>query len=276
MTASMTNSVTSLHVNIEPHAAGPVYRMTLARPERLNTVDSCILKDMLAALSRIADDDAARAVILDGAGGKAWVGGADINEMVTLNEESARCFITGLHEVCRALRELPVPVIARIDGFCLGAGLELAACCDVRIASHTSRFGMPEVQVGIPSVIEAALLPRLIGAGRARDLVLTGRVIDCQEAFAWGLVECAVSAERLDATVEDRLAMILHAGPGAIRAQKTLCRQWEEMPLDAALKAGIDAFAESFRDDEPREYMRRFLDRPRPNPPLTPGEQSDD
>ncbi len=260
------NSPASTHeirVEIAERAQGSVYRLVVSRPRQLNILDSSLLSAMHAALARIADDDTARAAILCGAGSKAWIGGADIHEMLELDSVSARDFIEHLHGVCQALRELPVPVIARIDGFCLGAGLEIAACCDLRIASIDSRFGMPEVQVGIPSVIEAALLPRLIGSGRTRDLVLTGRIIDAREALSWGLVESVAPAEELDALVEERLAMILNAGPDAIRAQKVLCRRWETLALDEAVQAGIDAFADAFDGDEPREYMQRFLNRPR-------------
>ena len=242
---------------------GTVYRVTVNRPERLNILNTAVLSGLDAALARVAGDDGARAVILQGAGGRAWIGGADIHEMVTFESASARTFIERLHGACRALRELPVPVVARIDGFCLGAGLEMAACCDLRVASNTSRFGMPEVQVGVPSVIEGALLPRLIGSGRTRDLVLTGRVIDAGEALTWGLLESVSEAEHLDALVEDRVAMILQAAPAAVRAQKVLCRQWETLPLDEAIQAGIDAFADAYRSDEPQKYMQRFLERPR-------------
>ncbi len=265
----------ALQVDIEQHSQGSVYRLTVSRPERLNIVDTAVLTDMGDALAEISGDDTARAIILRGAGSKAWIGGADINELVTLNSETARAFITRLHRVCLALRESPVPVIARIDGFCLGAGLEIAACCDLRIASTDSRFGMPEVQVGIPSVIEAALLPRLIGSGRTRDLVLTGRIIDAQEALTWGLVESLAPTGRLDALVDERLTMILNAGPDAVRSQKVLCRQWEELPLDEAIQAGIDALANAFHGDEPREHMQRFLNRPR-NQTATSGDRSDD
>jgi enoyl-CoA hydratase len=261
--APTTDTGQALQVDIEQRDQSAVYRLTVNRPARLNIVDTEMLTGMREVLTRIHDDDAARVLILAGTGNKAWIGGADIKEMATLDSQSARAFITRLHGVCQALRELPATVIARIDGFCLGAGLEIATCCDLRIATADSRFGMPEVQVGIPSVIEAALLPRLIGAGRARDLVLTGRVIAADEALAWGLVESVVTRDRLDDAVEDRLSMILSAGPEAIRSQKTLCRQWEELPLDEAVQAGIDAFERAFGGQEPHEYMRRFLDRPR-------------
>jgi enoyl-CoA hydratase/carnithine racemase len=273
--SSIANAAHAIHIDVEQRVEGSVYRMTLARPQRLNILDSTTLTEMGKTLAGIAADDGARALILAGAGNRAWIGGADINEMVRLDRDSAVAFITRLHGVCQAVRQLPVPVIARIDGLCLGAGLEIAACCDLRIATPASRFGMPEVQVGIPSVIEGALLPRLIGAGRARDLVLTGRIIDAEEAFAWGLVESVAAADRLDALIEDRLAMILKAGPHAIRSQKTLCRQWEELPLDEAIQAGIIAFARAFHGNEPREYMQRFLDRPRQRTE-TPGDRCDD
>ena len=201
MDSSHTGSAHTLVVDIEQRPLGSVYRLTVARPERLNILNTAALVEMSNALARIAGDDTARAVILSGSGDKAWIGGADINEMVSLNSETAKAFIARLHTVCLALRELPVPVIARIDGFCLGAGLEIAACCDLRIATAASRFGMPEVLVGIPSVIEAALLPTLIGAGRARDLVMTGRIIDTEQASAWGLVERGSSTDHLDAAV---------------------------------------------------------------------------
>ena len=247
----------------EPRAEGAVYRLTLNRPERLNVLGTPLLDALTTTLARIGEDRDARAVILCAAGGRAWIGGADIREMAALDAASARAFITRLHGVCAALRGLPVPVIARIEGFCLGGGLEVAACCDVRIAAQTSRFGMPEVRVGLPSVIEAALLPRLIGSGRARDLVLTGRIIEAGEALACGLIDAVVTSEELDAAVEERLAMILDCAPGAVRAQKALCRQWETLPLDAAIAAGVEAFERAFDDDEAHEYLRRFLERPR-------------
>jgi enoyl-CoA hydratase/carnithine racemase len=263
MNSPHADSGQTLQVDTEQRPRGSVYTLTVNRSERLNVLNSAALTELTDALTRIAADDGARAVILAGRGSKAWIGGADINEMVSLDSETARAFITRLHTVCLAVRELPVPVIARIDGYCLGAGLEIAACCDLRIATAASRFGMPEVLVGLPSVIEAALLPRLIGAGRARDLVMTGRIIDAEQASAWGLVESVPSSQRLDAVVEERVAMILDAAPNAIRSQKTLCRGWEELPLGESIEAGIDALSAAFLTDEPQVYMNQFLHRRR-------------
>src|SRR5205814_2605167 len=156
--------------------------------------------------------------------------GADINELAVLNSDSARDFITMVHRCCDGFRRLAAPVIARIDGWALGAGLELAAACDLRVASSRAMFGMPEVRVGIPSVVEAALLPLLIGHGRARRLLLTGQAIGAAEALAWGLVDVVAPPEALDGAIEDLARPILAAGPNAIRLQKSLILDWEELP----------------------------------------------
>ena len=128
-------------------------------------------------------------MILTGAGERAFVGGADIAELAHLDRDTARDFISLVHRCCDGFRRLAAPVIARIDGYALGAGLELAAACDLRVASERAMFGMPEVRVGIPSVVEAALLPQLIGNGRARRLLLTGETIDAAQALDWGLID---------------------------------------------------------------------------------------
>jgi len=193
-----------------------------------------------------------RVVVLSGAGQRAFVGGADINELAALDRDNARGFITLVHRCCDSCRRLPVPVIARIDGYALGAGLELAAACDLRVASEGSHFGMPEVRIGIPSVVEAALLPRLIGAGHTRNLVLTGDMIDAPTALAWGLVDAVAPPDRLDDAVERFASPILAGGPHAIRLQKKLVLDWEDMPSTAAsVRRGIDCFVDAFDTDEP-------------------------
>src|ERR1035438_6132404 len=136
------------------------------------------------------------------------IGGADIKEMAKLDQASAEKFITGLRDLCEAVRAFPAPVIARMPGWCLGGGLEVAAACDFRIAAHDAKFGMPEVKVGIPSVIHAALMPRLIGSAHASWLMLTGESIDAEQARAWGLVDRVVPLAELDAEVA-RVASLL-------------------------------------------------------------------
>jgi enoyl-CoA hydratase len=240
---------------------GLVARLTIDNQAKLNIVGSGLLEDFVAAVERLGREPQLRAVVLTGAGEKAFIGGADINEMAGLDPDSARLFITRLHRCCEALRELPVPVIARIRGYALGAGLEVAASCDLRIAAEDARFGMPEVKVGIPSVIEAALLPPLIGWGRTRRLLYLGDIIGANEAEAWGLVERVVPAAALDAAVDEWIEELLRCGPRAIRLQKKLIRAWEELSPTQAIAAGIDGFAKAWTTDEPRAAMRAFLDR---------------
>jgi enoyl-CoA hydratase/carnithine racemase len=154
-------------------------------------------------------------------------------------------------------------VIARIRGYAFGAGVELAAACDMRIASADAEFGMPEVRLGVPSVVEAALLPQLIGWGRTRQLLLTGDRIDAATALSWGLVENVVPADRLDAAVAQLVEAILACGPRAVRLQKALIADWEQLPLGQAIQRGIDRFAEAWETDEPRRLMQAFVQRRR-------------
>ena len=212
----------------------------------------------VAAVEQLRQDEALRVLVVTGTGNRAFVGGADIDEMAHLDVTSARAFITRVHRCCEALRDLPVPVIARIDGYALGAGLELAAACDLRVATDTAQFGMPEVRLGMPSVVEAALLPTLVGWGRARELLLLGEIFSAQDASRWGLIERVVPAGALDQAVERWILAVLSAEPSAVRLQKTLVRTWEKLPLNDAIEAGIDTFVTAFETHEPQRAIARF------------------
>lgn len=238
---------------------GSVARIVVDYQARLNILNSELIGQLTAAVNSLAGNERLRVVVLRGAGDRAFIGGADINEMAGLDRQSARAFISLLHEACVALRDLPVPVIARIDGYCLGAGLEIAASCDLRVASDQSTFGMPEVRVGIPSVIEAALLPRLIGWGKASELIYTGEPISAAEALDCGLVERVVPRDLLDQAVARWAEAIIRAGPGAVRLQKALMREWERLPLGQAIERGIESFGKAYDTDEPGRMMQQFL-----------------
>ena len=253
-----------IHTAIEPLGdTGHLARVTVDNPTRLNVVGTALIDELTAAIRTLEADRHLRCVVLRGAGDRAFIGGADIREMVGLDPTSAHAFITRLHLACAAIRELPVPVVARIHGYCLGAGLEIAAACDLRVASDDAIFGMPEVNVGLPSVVEAALLPGLVGAGRARMLVYTGESISAADAERWGLVDRVVPGVGLDDATQAWVRAIGAAGPEAIRLQKSLIRQWEAMPLDDAIQAGVQCFASAYETDEPRRLMQAFLDRKR-------------
>lgn len=236
-----------------------VARITIDNRNRLNSLNSALMERFVERVSGLADDDRLRAIVVSGAGDKAFVGGADIGEMgAVANGEQARAFITRVHRCCEVLRDSPVPVIARIEGFTLGAGLELAAACDLRVASDTAVFGMPEVRLGIPSVVEAALLPGLVGWGRAREILLLGENFGAPEALAWGLVERVVPSAELDLVVQGWLDSLLQTGREAVRLQKALIRRWEDLPMREAVQAGIDAFAAAWNTDEPTRMMNDF------------------
>jgi enoyl-CoA hydratase/carnithine racemase len=237
--------------------------ITVERPEKLNSLNSDMIAKLTAAAASLLDDPEPRAVVLTGAGERAFIGGADVAEMAELTPRNAAKFIMGLHGASAALRTLPIPVIARIRGFCLGGGMEIAAACDIRIASDDSVFGMPEVSLGLPSVIEAAIFPRLIGEGRANWLLLTGETLDARKAYEWGFLEDVVPPAGLDAAVEKTLAAIVRNGPEAVRAQKELMRRWDALPLDEAILSSIPDFVHAYNVGEPQRMMQAFLERKR-------------
>jgi enoyl-CoA hydratase/carnithine racemase len=249
----------AVHVQRDERAAGLVAVVTVDNRRRLNCLSTPIILDLAAAFAGLAREERLRAVVLTGAGDRAFIGGADLNELAALTPETARLFITRLHQACWAVRDCPVPVIGRIGGFCLGAGLELAASCDVRVAVEEGQFGMPEVQMGIPSVIEAALLPGLIGWGRTREMLLTGALYSAGEALAMGLVQRVAPAAGLDAAVETAIAAICRAQPAAVRAQKALMSRWQRVSVDEGILAGIDALSDAYRTEEPKAAIAAFF-----------------
>lgn len=230
---------------------------------KLNCMDLQAALELARVVEETAGNENVRVMILRGAGERALIGGADIRFMSDLSPEQAEPFITGIHLACRAIRQVPVPVIGRIAGFCLGAGLEIAASCDIRIADDDAMMGMPEVQVGLPCVIEAALLPRLVGWGRTSWLVYTGETIDASTALQWGLVEEVVPNAELDAAIAKVAAVICRAAPKAIRLQKELCREWEELSVNDAIERGISYLPKGFATGEPQSRLKDFLSRKR-------------
>jgi enoyl-CoA hydratase len=248
---------------LQERAGGRVALVMIANPAKLNALTVEAISQLTDTLRGLARDAKLRAVVLTGAGDKAFSGGVNVEDLGSTTQETARAGITRLHECITAVRECPVPVIARVNGYCIGGALELAAACDLRIAADHARFGMPEVRLGIPSVIEAALLPRLMGAGRARWLLLTGELIDAAEALHWGLVERVVDAGTLDAEVDHAVDAILAGGDAAIRAQKRLNRAYEELPFAEAVALSIDEFAKSYESGEPQRLMADYLRRRR-------------
>lgn len=239
--------------------AGGVARVTLDRPP-LNLLSPSLVDALDEAFRALAGEPELRVVILRGAG-RGFSAGADLRAMRDLDPEQARALIEGLRRTIDALAAVPVPTVARLHGPVLGGALELALAADVRLAAASCRLGMPEVAVGIPSVIHAALLPGLVGWGRATELLLTGEPIAAPEAARWGLVHRAVDDAALDAEVDAWVARFLRLPPRALRLQKALLGHWRRVPLDRALADSVDAFAGAFASPEPGASMRAFLDR---------------
>lgn len=243
--------------------AGVVARVTVNNAAQRNALGNAGKRELAEAIESVSADPRLRAMVLTGAGDRSFIGGANITEMAGFTAGHASEGPSLTHRVCEAIRRVPVPVIARVNGYCFGAGLEIAASCDMRAACDTARFGMPEVLFGLPSGMEACLLPLLIGWGKTRELVFTGRHIDAAEALACGLVERVAPTDGLDAAVEEWLTAILAAGANAIRAQKELIRDWERMSIADAVQQGIRAVAAAHGSDEAARLMRAFVARRR-------------
>lgn len=236
-------------------------RLSLNGRTALNVVNGALLRQATDELSRYGAAPDLRCVVFNSPHPRAWIGGADLKELGALTVTNAEQFIRSIHNLCRALRELPVPVVASIRGHCLGGGLEIAAACDFRVADHTAVFGMPEVRVGVPSVVEAALLPQLIGWGRTRELVYRGHLLSAQQAHAIDLVEHCVAPDALASLVEQITADILQGAPRALRLQKQLVLAWESLTPAEAIEAGVKSFVSAYETREPATYVGRFFSR---------------
>jgi enoyl-CoA hydratase/carnithine racemase len=238
-----------------------VARLTLTRPP-LNVLTSDLIRDLGTAFRALGGDSALRVLVLAGAG-RAFSAGVDVQSMRGLDEAGARRLIGDLRATIEALEALPVPTIARLHGHVLGGALELVLACDIRLAAASCWLGMPEITVGIPSVIQAAWLPGLIGGARTTELLLGGQSIAGDEAARWGLVHRAVDDDALDDQVAEWVARFLALPPAALRLQKALLARWRRVDADTAVAQSMDVFARAYATGEPQRAMQAFLDRRR-------------
>ncbi len=240
---------------------GEVCILTVNRPSALNALNTKVLAELDKAADQVAADPAIRVVIVTGAGEKAFVAGADIAEMKDMDPSQAHEFGLYGNKVFRKLELLPQPTIAAVNGFALGGGCELALACDLRVASASAKFGEPEVSLGIiPGFGGTQRLPRLVGVSRALDLILTGRMIDAQEALALGLVDRVVPAETLLEECRKVARAICANGVQAVRLAKRAIRQGVERDFEGGCRQESELFAESFGPEQ-RERMAAFLEK---------------
>jgi enoyl-CoA hydratase len=251
--------------NLLSEDLGAIRRLTINRPDKLNALNRETLNELDVAFGQAAADDAVRVVILRGAGGKAFVAGADIAELAALNPVQARDFSRHGQQLMLRVEHLGKPVIAEVGGFALGGGMELAMSCHLRVASDKARFGQPEINLGIlPGFGGTQRLLRLAGRGAALEMCLTGAPIDAARAYALGLVHRVVAPEALESDTLGLAGQLASAAPQALRGILDAVIIGGECGLHAGLDYETQAFAVCTSTDDMREGTRAFLERRKP------------
>jgi len=243
---------------------GRVALITINRPEKRNALNIQTREEGAAALDELRDDESVRVVVITGAGDKAFVAGADIGEFKGRTAVSQRDVMTA-RSLFTAVDTFPKPVVAMVNGFCLGGGCELALACDLRIAGDRASFGQPEINLGIiPGGGGTQRLTRLVGEGKAMELILTGDIIDAQTAFQIGLVNMVVPAADLEGKTMELASRIADKSPVALRMAKEAVKTASRSNLDEGLRREVDLFALCFSSEDKDEGVNAFLEKRKP------------
>ena len=249
-------------VSTELHGAVAV--VTIDNPP-LNALSAALLAELEDELRRLDADDEVGAIVLRGAGERAFVAGADIKEFPALRESGEGGPARGLHGVGHLMDAARTPFVAAIHGFCLGGGLELAMCCDIRIAAAGAKLGQPEIKLGlIPGGGGTQRLPRLVGQGRAMLLNLTGEPIDAETALAWGLVERVVPHDELNEAALAVAKQIAAQAPHAVSTLRELARTTRDLSLEEGLRRESEAFLRCLRSEDGGEGVMAFIEKRAP------------
>lgn len=253
-----------MYENLLLERRGRIALITINRPDKLNALNAGTRRDLSAALNELRDDSEIRVAIITGAGEKAFVAGADINEFAgrtALQQREVMKSRSGFG----AADDFPKPLIAMVNGFCLGGGCELAMACDIRVASDKARFGQPEINLGIiPGAGGTQRLPRLIGESRAMQMILTGEMIDAQEALRLGLVSEIFPAAELETRTMELAAKIADKSPIALQMAKTAVKAASRLSLREGLEMEVDLFALCFSSADKEEGVAAFLAKRKP------------
>jgi len=243
-----------------------VARITINRPEVRNALNRATRSELSYAIEEIEKDKDIRVVIITGAGDKAFISGADITEFREATPITIQEYTSTLgQELYNRIEDISIPVIAMINGFCLGGGLELAMCCDIRIASENAKFGQPEIKVGfIPGGGGTQRLPRLVGWGKAKELIYTGQIIDAVEAERIGLVEKVVPQDKLEEEVNQLAESIASKSPLIIKLAKKTINRGMYTDLAAGLNCERLTFALCFATEDRKEGINAFLEKRSP------------
>lgn len=242
-------------------AEGHVGIITINRPKALNALNEDVLKDIEAAFDAV-DLSEIRAIIVTGAGEKSFVAGADIAAMSTMTKEQGEAFGKFGNDIFRKIETFPVPVIAAVNGFALGGGNELAMSCDIRICSDNALFGQPEVGLGItPGFGGTQRLARLIGVGKAKEMVYGARNIKADEAYRLGLVNAVYTQEELMPAVMKMASGIAKNAPIAVRNSKKAMNEGLQVDMDQAIVIEEKAFGDCFETEDQKEGMTAFLEK---------------
>lgn len=243
---------------------GRVAVITINRPEKRNALNIQTRAEGAAALDELRGDDSVQVVVITGAGDKAFIAGADIAEFAERTAITQREVMLE-RGLFNAIDSFPKPVIAMVNGYCLGGGCEVALACDIRIASETASFGQPEINLGIiPGGGGTQRLPRLVGEGKAMELILTGEIIDAQTAFNIGLVNHVVPADQLEARTMEIANRMAEKSPIALRLAKEAVRLASRSNIDEGLRREVDLFALCFSSEDKDEGVSAFLQKRKP------------
>lgn len=241
---------------------GPIATITFNNPKALNALTVATFEGLEAMLAELEDDKTVRVLIITGAGDKAFVAGGDIGHLATLDAEGARDFALLAQRVISRVETYPKPVIAAVNGYCLGGGNELAMGCDIRIAADSARFGQPEVKLGIiPGFAGTQRLVRLVGKGAAKEMIFSGEMIDAQEALRIGLVNRVVAQEELLAEANSLAMKMCDKSASAIKLSKDAIDNGAEMDFDRAARYEADLFALSFTTADCKEGISAFMEK---------------